>query len=136
MTTTHTQREAFSNLLRVLETIPDKQFNLRNWMVTHGCNTVGCAIGWCAVDPWFNEHGLSLMQKNIYAGHYGHTKDYYPIYCDQVEHWYAVQQFFDIDLDTADYLFHAALYPEGYTKKYVINRIKEWIATNHPEWSM
>jgi hypothetical protein len=48
--------EALQQLRRVVESAPDDLFHMRAVVERTSCGTARCAIGWAAVDPWFQEN--------------------------------------------------------------------------------
>lgn len=136
--------ERLNKLIELLETIPDADFDLRNWIGKYNgvqmidyvkpdlsfegdCGTVACAIGWACLDPWFNSQGLKLDDSPTLR-----TSE--PIYyCPVDEFKYhsfsAVGMFFDIARDKAEELFLHSKYPETDRVKpsQVIEKIKEFM---------
>lgn len=102
--------EAFENLLRVLENIPEDQFDLGEWE----CGTKACAIGWAARDAWFQDQELHLTASDpIFKNLFG---------------WDAVENFFQISKNQAVYLFSINSYKEDQSLSAVISRIKDFIS--------
>ncbi len=103
-------------------------FDLETWG-THGfpekeCGTTACAAGWATV--CFPRSGLSLVPSS--NGYYGQTLDI----CfkrtqssPRIRGIKAVEKFFEIDADTAEYLFDPEEYPARRGKKSVIRRLRE-----------
>lgn len=89
-------RERLLQLCRVLDTISDSSFDLRDWSQQSLCRSVSCAVGWAMHDRWFRAEGLS-------------SRDGSPAY-DGITGWPAVRRFFDLDREAALWLFHAASY--------------------------
>lgn len=112
--------EALNQLISVLESVNSYDFNLLNWH----CGSYFCAIGHACQNQWFIDRGLSL-----YAG-------IYPVFKKpnggKSTNWLAVEQFFDLNGNQTEYLFHVDSYPEKSLAKPsdVIERIKELIAKN------
>ena len=50
------------HLRHVVERIPPARFNMGSIMRKSECGTVGCMIGWAALDPVFVQDGLSLRK--------------------------------------------------------------------------
>lgn len=76
------------------------------------CGTVGCAVGWAALDPQFNEEGLRLLPA---IGDIGFS----PALYDEEEKcvaqgWEAVAKFFELRLDETYFLFCAGEYNMGH----------------------
>ena len=102
--------EAFENLLRVLENIPEDQFDLGDWE----CGTKACAIGWAARDAWFWDQEFyltgSIPKLRSLCG------------------WEAVRALFHISDNNAKYLFEKCSYEEDQSLSAVISRIKDFIS--------
>lgn len=116
--------ERLGKLTDFLLTVPEKQFNLSNWassgdLSEKNCNTVGCAGGWATV--LFKKDGLELVDNDFTRIPYIKYKNYYG--------WAAIEYFFDIEYDDAEYLFCANSYNDRNktTSKTVSERIKEFI---------
>lgn len=102
--------EAFENLLRVLEVVPEDQFDLQAWK----CETKACAIGWAARDAWFQDQEFYL------TGSIPKLRSLYG--------WEAVRALFHISDDNAKYLFEKCSYEEDQSLSAVISRIKDFIS--------
>lgn len=102
--------EAFENLLRVLENVPEEQFDLGDWE----CGTKACAVGWAARDAWFHDREFYLQS---------HLPRFRILYG-----WEAVRSLFHISEDQAYYLFDQKSYEEDQSLSAVISRIKEFIS--------
>lgn len=48
--------EVLGEMIRVMEGLKNSQFNIDSWRSS--CGTTACVLGWCSVDPWFNEQGF------------------------------------------------------------------------------
>ena len=48
--------QVLGEMIRVMEGLRDSQFNINSWR-SH-CGSTACVLGWCSVDPWFNEQGF------------------------------------------------------------------------------
>lgn len=46
--------EVFGQVIRVMEGVKDSEFNMDYWR----CRSVGCVLGHCSLDSWFNEEGF------------------------------------------------------------------------------
>jgi hypothetical protein len=46
--------EVFGQVVRVLEGVKDSEFKMGVWL----CGSVGCVLGHCSLDSWFNEQGF------------------------------------------------------------------------------
>ena len=112
--------QAFKELVRVLEEVADDQFDLRGWV--RGCGTIACAIGWAGSTPWFNNQGFCLARyEPVYLK--GSAEGY-----RYSSGWDAVEEFFQITSEKAEYLFEAGAYPEdNRTRQAVIRRIMQFI---------
>lgn len=71
-------RPRLENALRVLRTVRDESFSIAHWRLDiekpdaveqehreqPSCGFVACAVGHMAMDPWFNDQGLTLEKLN------------------------------------------------------------------------
>lgn len=140
--------EALNKAIEVLQMVQDNEdlrtrFDLKDWLwydnygdkerilnaadsfdvIAHTCGTTACAVGYCALHPWFKERGLTLADGGM------------PLYMDENgeehSHWHAIWKMFGIDHSEAQYLFSGACYPRlstgGYKAepRHVIERIKQ-----------
>lgn len=113
--------ERFTKLAELLENfkevkqslvIKTTKFRMDKWH----CDTAACAIGTAGSHPWFNQKGLYLQQD--WDG------DYSLVYEGRRD-LYAVEQFFDINTETTDYLFLGKSYRRDRIKaKHVAERIR------------
>ena len=104
----------------ILPNVPEEKFNLKTWK----CGSAACAVGWAASDPQFKKEGFKL-----YSGLFGpddNRQVFTPSYGD-LGGWSAVEKFFGIDFDHAQYLFSDEAYGSA-TKEHVIQRIEEFVA--------
>ena len=85
--------EKLTHLITILEKIPAKDFNIDTWR----CGTQGCALGWAACDPKFNEQGLDLTNWQV------------PLY-DESLGIEAGSEFFEITLEESEFLFDPEMY--------------------------
>ena len=118
--------ERLKELTKLLSTIPETNFDLDAWSGGENligveqqnlieCGTVCCAVGWACSHPPFIEQGL----------HWG--KYDYPKYQDSIA-WDAVEAFFEIPLEIAEYLFLTDSYNIANIKPQdVIERINDII---------
>jgi hypothetical protein len=61
--------EALQQLRRVVQDAPDDLFHMRALVEESACGTARCAIGWAAVDPWFQANTrLPGWIPSSYAG--------------------------------------------------------------------
>lgn len=125
--------ERLSKLVQLLENLPQIPsfynaskpfaFNLTVWR--DECGTSACAVGFAAMDSWFQQEGLSLMLNVV--------RVFTPFYKSS-EGSRAVSQFFEIDHGAAVTLF----YPEKYRSvqwrdpKAVAQRIREFMGEHQP----
>lgn len=114
-------RQRLEQVIRVMGAIEadvqrgTKEFDMRNWRTTeHGCGTAYCAVGWCMLDPWFNEQGLTGHRENFSPRYNGNTG------------WLAVMKFFDLDEFTANMLFNSDAYASP-SPRAVIRRITQFL---------
>lgn len=102
-------RERLEQVIRVMRDIQDdvdygvKGFGMTQWRAferdnSESCGTAYCAVGWCMIDPWFNERGLHT-DPNGFAPKFG-------IYGG----WTAVEVFFDLTDFEAHVLFGSDAY--------------------------
>lgn len=117
-------RERLEQVIRVLEELPTgKKFSLRRWMT---CGTIGCAVGWAAMDPWFRRRGLRLeIHAPCPKDRFGRSQ-YWPSYRGHHD-FEAVSRFFGLDYLTSRELFDPRCYQDG-RKRNVIARIKKFLA--------
>ena len=106
------EKQRLRQLCRVLESIPDEAFDLRDWARNGSCDSVACAVGWAMRDPWFREEGLGRAKKRspAFAGQSG---------------WRAVRDFFGLSREQAFELFHAGRY-ETPNRAAVLARLREF----------
>jgi hypothetical protein len=103
------RRERLLGLCRVLETISDDAFDLRDWARNGSCSSVACAVGWAMRDDWFKGQGLGREGRSpAFAGRKG---------------WKAVRDFFGLSREEAFYLFHAGKY-EDPDRRAVMARVR------------
>ncbi len=113
-------RERLERAATLLEGLPPEKaaaFDIDTWVsqkaaaqgsvVMIECGSTACAIGYCGLDPWFQEQGLWLVSEDIpdskgkffvqprYHGRSGFD---------------AIEDFFNISRELAECLFH----PDGY----------------------
>ncbi len=89
-------RERLLQLCRVIESVSDSSFDLKDWNRNGMCTTVSCAVGWAMKDDWFRRQGLRRKGSS-------------PSYGD-LTGWVAVRSFFGLDRQGALDLFHASSY--------------------------
>lgn len=53
------------HLRHVVERIPPGRFNMDMIMERSKCGTIGCMLGWAALDQHFNSLGLSLVNEEV-----------------------------------------------------------------------
>ena len=94
-----------------LETIPPERIEMGAWK----CGTSACAVGWGCASPALAEEGLR------FATRWGSVES--PSY-DGRSDWDAVEAFFDLTFDEADFLFFDYDDP---SKSAVVARIREFI---------
>jgi hypothetical protein len=127
--------EALRQMIRVLEAVPDKKFDIASWRsdgmfgpvrrALGACGTTACAVGWAAHDPWFQAHGLRL--KRVQTIH--NVETWQPVYGA----WAgprAVMEFFSIDDDAMRSVFYRAGYDDDTllpVKDQVIYRIQQML---------
>jgi hypothetical protein len=118
--------ERLKELTKLLSTIPETNFNLSAWSRGENlknipqqqlidCETVCCAVGWACSHPPFIEQGLHWDKCD------------YPAYENSTS-WSAVEAFFDIPTEVAEYLFLDDSYcTDDATPQDVIDRINDII---------
>lgn len=127
--------ERMNELLRVLDEIKDeintigsdKQFDISEWLkFNNECGTVGCAIGYASIDPWFNDHGFKLNEIIL-----SERPHYVPIYKNKNDITFsgftAVSEFFDISLDDTYKLFDNVEGYEYITIDDIIEKVENFI---------
>ena len=129
--------ERLVQLQRVLSSVKEDHFNLKDWLVTYDvvdsvtvclndnlppnqipsfCGTTACAVGHAFLDPWFIAQGAavdlidSLDNGTIVASLYPHIL--YKNSATETTHlgWSAVEQFFMMNQYEAEYLFSIDTY--------------------------
>ena len=113
-------RERLLRLADLLDTVPVKHFDLGVWARSEKpCETAGCAVGWAASDPWFQQRGLRLSEQQVVFAP------------RQVEHrsYEAAVRFFGVRFDDAWELFSPLAYTSGNRTrpKTVANRIRKFV---------
>lgn len=108
-------------LKRMLKRIPNDQLELRLWVTKQkldkpgvsknlDCGSVCCVIGWACLYKPFNKEGLNLNARSI------------PTFKEHCS-WDAVQQFFEITLNEAEWIASRRAYAKKATTKDVIRHI-------------
>lgn len=114
---------------------PSVHFDITTWNEENPtCRTHACAIGLAIQDDYFTQRGFMLKQDqraardDIYSIHY--ARSLVPTYGD-LQEFDAICKFFDIDKDTAHYLFNGYEYEEEYNApeyvklEHVIERVEQ-----------
>jgi hypothetical protein len=135
-------KERLNMLADFLEHNADKiGFDLANWgikrgeevakypvpgdgIVEVGCGTVCCAVGWACLIPVFNDQGFFNVipyVEHISPAYRSGDRIFYG--------WDAIQEFFDINHETADRLFLESSYDHDATALDVAARIKDLTAS-------
>jgi hypothetical protein len=116
-------KEKFRQLIKVLQKVDASKFDLSHFAAKRECGTVCCAVGWAGMNKWFRERGFKTYPVYGFVKHKGE------------QGFDAVVQFFEIDRDETEYLFHPYSYPPKRSYlKYVINRIKSFVKMkNNPK---
>ena len=107
-------------LKRMLKRIPNDQLDLRRWITKQkldkpgisknlDCGSVCCVIGWACLYKPFNKEGLNLNGSIPTFKEHGS--------------WNAVQQFFEIALNEAEWIASRRAYDKKATTKDVIRHI-------------
>lgn len=109
-------REALTQLVRVLEAVPSDRFDMRTWTApwrSGECGFAGCAAGWAGQDKWFNDQGFT-------CGVNGPRLD------GRGQSWLALEKMFDIRDTQAVHLFCPSSYRTGGTTRpaAVIKRVE------------
>jgi hypothetical protein len=102
-------RDRLLALCRVLESIDDDAFDLRDWVRNGSCNSVACAVGWAIRDEWFRGQGLSRHDRSPSYG--------------ELTGWKAVRAFFGLSRDEAFHLFHVGKYDHA-SRGAVLERVR------------
>lgn len=103
----------------------DPAVDLKNEL--HTCGTTACAVGFATLDKRFRAQGLRMHVASgcsfpCYVGTEGRGG---------FTGWLAVQKFFDLEYEMADYLFHSDHYSEGKDGPAdVAARIRQVLKTN------
>lgn len=110
--------EALKQLKRVLQNVPEKEFDITLW----DCGTAACAAGWAGRDPWFSSRGLRVTKA-----------PYSMLYYKDLFYEEALMAFFDLTLEQTALFFEwgyeASLEKSNYvTPADVIERIDELLA--------
>lgn len=119
-------------LATILETVPKERFNLRFWeglptedgmrKVYPECGFSGCAIGWAAQDKEFKRAGFKLEASRW------DQKYSIPVFKGE-RAFSAVEKFFGISQDSAEYLFTSSQYGDkDVSPKAVSRRIRWFVA--------
>lgn len=128
---------ALKKLVEVLKrkTLPTgiKNFKMGEWFellpVSNGkhsyCGTAACAVGCAASSKWFRNRGLSLRKHEKVGIFQTIFEDGEEIHAD----WSAVEEFFGLSDEQANYLFGQTSYKQG-KKSDVIRRVERFIAKN------
>lgn len=141
-------KERLQHLVEVLEEVakqPETRFDLASWFfpttsinfeerfnnippsetlsIPHKCGAVACACGYAGLDPQFRAEGFKTLPNGLILYSTEEGRDY--------KGWTAVEAFFDLWDDTAQYLFCSDAYMAKETKdvKTVIARLREFIET-------
>ena len=133
--------EAFIQLKRVLAAVPRRNFDLRLWALPRpGCGTTGCAAGWAALDPWFQERGFYLASPDSFRVVHT-TQELLAVPPDSrfslsptYNSWRgfrALSEFFDIEGEIAEEIFSADSYPPDASPGLVIEKIDRLLADPH-----
>ena len=120
---------ALTKVLEVLEAVPNSEFDLTIW---HGfdknkkkkvCNTVGCAMGWSATTPWFQQHGLTINEHGAVA--FGNREGFKALHL-----FFKMQEFYHTLI--LEQIFSAMYYVvdtrDRVAKNRVQSRVKKFIA--------
>jgi len=95
------------------------------------CGTTACAVGWGTIE--FKNEGLHLFEDGLQGEEYQIGYDMstkFGLVYRRVTGWNAVNIFFDLNHDEAEYLFASWKYAEQPTSpKTVVNRIREFVKT-------
>lgn len=104
--------ERLQELTKLLSVVVPETLDLGDWK----CETTCCAVGHACNHPIFIEQGLHWDSNN------------YPAY-KELTNWSAVEAFFDISENVAEYLFSEDSYPvdQIITPQSVIERINDII---------
>lgn len=119
--------ERLTRLAQILDSVPPEQFDLSLWRADASCGTVACAIGWCTLDPEFQQQGFGWD-----GGMPTFTS---PHYFDLLRSWPAVRAFFGLTQSEVESLFTLNGYPdiEDPGTADVIDRIDDLLARDARE---
>lgn len=113
-------KQRLETLAHFLRTVPSARFDLGAWFTVYDesgdirqniwnlsvdkfrsseCGTTACAVGWACMIPEFRKAGLSASVSGI------------PCF-EETNNWEAVRRFFEIDHNTASFLFIDTCYEE------------------------
>jgi len=105
-------KERLTKLAQHLLTVPPEKLKMHNWT----CGTAACAVGHACAMPEFKAEGLALSHSNKY-----------PVLTTiYASGWNAVEAFFDISYEAAQYLFSHEHYFVQPTPREVSERIAEF----------
>jgi hypothetical protein len=154
--------ERLTKLAELLEAMPEKPapvaLDLRRWAMPsyaehQPCQTAACACGHAALDPWFQQQGLSLYRTTLGTrGFYElveppiRTAEQLAEACRAAEgdveftihelggerHYGAAMRFFELSWDTCQWLFEASRYFGPVTPQLVASRIRNALENGEP----
>lgn len=116
-------------LVDILRQVPRKQFDMSVWCTDDECGTVACAAGWACMDPDFRRAGLSFSKRNDSGPWRGFDRAPSLTLKDGTvvnDEWCALEQFFDLTNDEAEYLFMPHLGKPN-TPKAVATRMEKFV---------
>ena len=126
--------ERLDNVVRVLQQVIRKKrrFDIYKWTSAptlqelHSCGTSACAIGYAAMDPWFNRRGLKFKRGSGLGGSWiGEATLSYKDFGE----FHSVLQFFGLSFKDAEQLFTEDGYGDKeVTPQMVIDNIQAYTA--------
>jgi hypothetical protein len=88
--------ERWENVLRVLRALTPherkKHFQMDYWGKKTDCGTIGCAAGFCGLDPWFRRRGFKM--------------NFYKVGEDEKEQYPGVTHFGEVNMGVAEFFGH------------------------------
>ena len=114
--------EALKQAIRILETIPEANFNMHTFGEKTDCGTVACIAGHCMLDPWFISRGF-IPSGCTFLIHADPVCPYNLVTGDTGR--LAIQSFFQLEYLACNYLFYNDIETPGEA----ITRIEAFLKT-------
>lgn len=117
MSLTPVAQERLLRVVRLLQSMEDRKFNLSTWHSKTSCGTTYCAMGFAASTAWFKERGLALDSygRIMFTRPDGH-------HCYGFD---AVKECIGITESQAEYLFSS--HSHYSTREQVIDRVCKFV---------